>query len=99
MDAPLYPPAAAYGPPQRLPQPLSTRTSSIAELQQDPEAAAILKAALPWAPGGGDSGIAVMVEALSLRNALAFGGVGKEAIDRIDAEFARINARRGLPNE
>jgi hypothetical protein len=97
MDAPLYPPAAAYEQPQRLPQVLSTRTSSIAELKEDPEAMAILRAALPRMASQADSGpLAVMIEALSIRSALAFGGIKPEDVDRIEKQFAEINARRGL---
>ena len=94
MDAPLYLPAAAFQQPQRLPHPLSTRTTSIADLQQDPEAIAVLKVLLPAMAQAREGPIAILIEPLSLRDASIYGGVKAEVLDQIEAEFMKINARR-----
>lgn len=96
MDAHLYPAASAFEQPKRLPQILSTRTSSIAELKEDPEAMAFLKEALPGIATMTEGPIAIVFEAMSLRNAVVFGRVTQDAVDRIEARFTEINARRGL---
>ncbi len=96
MDAPLYPPASAYEQPHLLPQILSTRTSTIADLQADPEALAVLKVILLRMAEPRTGPIAILIEPLSMRDMSVYGGVSQKDIDRIDAEFARINARRGL---
>lgn len=96
MDAPLYPPASAYEQPQALPQVLSTRTSSVADLQADAEALAVLKAILPSMAEPLSGQIALLIEPLSLRDASVYGWVKPEDIDRIEAEFSKINARRGV---
>ena len=94
MDAPLYLPATAYEQPQRLPQGLSTRTTSIADLQQDPEAIAILKVLLPAMAQVREGPIAILIEPLSLLDASMYGSVKPEILDQIEAEFVKINARR-----
>ena len=91
-DAPLFPSASAYEQPKALPQLLSTRMSSIADLQADPEAMAVLKANIAWSFSGS---IPIGFEPLSIRDASMFGGVKPEDVDRIEAEFIKINARRG----
>ena len=94
MDAPLYLPAAAFQQPQRLPQPLSTRTTSVADLQQDPEAIAVLKVLLPAMAQAREGPIAILIEPLSLRDASMYGSVKPEVLDQIEAEFVKINVRR-----
>ena len=94
MDAPLYPPAVVYQQPARLPQPLSTRTTSIADLQQDPEAIAVLRVLLPAMAQPRVGPTAMLIEPLSLRDASNYGGVKAEALDQIEAEFVKINVRR-----
>ena len=94
MDAPLYLPAAAFQQPQRLPQPLSTRTTSVADLQQDPEAIAVLKVLLPAMAQAREGPIAILIEPLSLLDASMYGSVKPEILDQIEAEFVKINARR-----
>ena len=42
MDAPLYPPSAAYEAPEVLSQAMTTRDCSLAQFLADPKAAAIL---------------------------------------------------------
>ena len=96
MDAPLYLPASAYEQPQSLPQVLSTRTSSLADLQADPEAVAILQVLLPSMAAPRSGPIAILIEPLSIRDASVLGGVKAEDVDRIEEEFAKINARRGI---
>ena len=94
MDAPLYPPAVAYEMPRQLPQVLSVRTTSIAELQGDPEAVAVLKVLLPAMAQAREGPIAILIEPLSLRDASMYGSVKPEVLDRIEAEFVKINTRR-----
>lgn len=96
MDAPLYPAATAYEQPQALPQVLSTRTSSIAELKADPEAMAIMDQYLPRMAQAESGPIAILIEAMSIRSAVSMGGVKPEEVDKIEAEFAKINAQRGI---
>jgi glyoxylate carboligase len=97
MDAPLYPPASVFEQPRSLPQLLSTRTSSIAELKADPEAMEILKVALPsMSSEQVGPEIAILIEAISIRSAVAMGGVKQEDVDKIEAQFVLINKRRGL---
>ena len=94
MDAPLYLPAAAFQQPQRLPQPLSTRTTSVADLQQDPEAIAVLKRLLPAMAQVREGPTAMLIEPLSLRDASMYGSIKPEVLNQIEAEFVKINARR-----
>jgi len=96
MDAPLYPPAAAFEQPRHLPQRLSVRTSAIADLQQDPEAVEVLKRNIPAMAERREGPNAIPFEPLSLRDASMFGGVKADVVDRIEAEFVKINVRRGL---
>lgn len=96
MDAPLYPPASSYEQPRSLPQVLSTRTSSIAELREDAEAMAILQKMLPSMAQADSSPLAILIEAISIRSVLSMGGLKPEDVDRIEAEFVKINARRGI---
>ena len=96
MDAPLYPPASAFEQPRSLPQNLSIRTSAIADLQKDPEAMIVLKQMLPSMATPREGTIAILIEPLSLRDASIYGGVKPDVLDRIEAEFVKINARRGF---
>ncbi|MBW8783398.1 MAG: hypothetical protein JF593_01970 [Novosphingobium sp.] len=96
MDAPLYPPAAAFEAPVRVPHALSTRSSSIAELADDPEARAIVEREMPGTFAGMNGPMAAQAEEMSFRSLVQFGYAKSEVLERVDAGLARLNARRGV---
>ena len=97
MDAPLYPPTAAYEQPVFVPQAILTGTVSIAELLDDAEAKAILEATAPGLAARTDAGpLAPHRDALSFRSLVTFRLATAGELDRIDAELAKLNARRVL---
>lgn len=88
MDAPLYPPANAWVAPRILPQQMTTRNSSFAELLASPEAKAILQSEVP--------GFEMLISNpqlkphlgnMSPRDLVQFGAFKADALDRVDAKL------------
>ena len=91
MDAPLYPPAVAFVPPQRLPQRLSVAETPITTLKANPAAWAIVNKEIPGMDRrvGGDQ-IRPHLGNFSLESLLPFGIVQRDALDRIDAQLRAL---------
>jgi hypothetical protein len=97
MDAPTYPPAAAFEPPVVAPRPLSVRNYSAAELMRMPAAWAVVVKHLP--------GIKMMVaneqakamtETMTVADFAVFiGGDSPAALAAIDAELSALQAPAG----
>jgi hypothetical protein len=91
MDAPLYPPDAAFVQPQRVPQRLSVAETPVAILKTIPAAWAIVIKAVPGLDQmlGGDQ-IRPHLGNFSLESLLPFGMVQRDALDRIDQQFIAL---------
>lgn len=97
MDAPTYPPAQAYEQPKALPQAVSTRTSSIVDLRDDPEAKAIVESVMPGTFAALQMpGLGLLIEPMSLRGGQSMGGGKVDQLNQLDQKFAELNARRGV---
>jgi hypothetical protein len=91
MDAPLYPPAAAFVQPQRVPQPLSARETPITTLKSNPAAWAIVNKEIPGMDQrvGGDQ-IRPHLGNFSLESLVPFGIVQRDALERIDQQLRAL---------
>lgn len=95
MDAPLYPPAARFVPPRRLPQRLSAAETPIATLKTIPAAWAIVEKEIPGMDRRiGNPMLAVHLGNFSLESLLPFGVVPRDALDRIDAQLRALGEVR-----
>ena len=91
MDAPTYPAAASFVQPQRLAQPLSTYATSIATLQANPAAWAIVKKEIPNVEARiSNEQLKPHLGNFSFRSVLQFGIVQAEALDRIDPQLRAL---------
>ena len=95
MDAPLYPPAAAFVQPQRVPQRLSAAETPIAVLKTVPAAWAIVNKEIPGMDRrvGGDQ-IRPHLGNFSLESLLPFGIVQREALERVDQQLRALGEVR-----
>jgi hypothetical protein len=94
IDAPVYPPAAAFVAPTTAPRPLAVRNYSTAELMQMPAAWAVVVKHMP--------GIKMMTSAEQAKPMLTtmtvadfsqfIGGDASAALAAIDAELAQLPA-------
>lgn len=91
IDAPVYPPAAAFEQPVVAPRPLSVRSYTVAELMQQPAAWAVVVKHMP--------GVKLMVSAeqakpmmstMTLADLGQFTGGAPKVLDAIDAELAQL---------
>lgn len=97
MDAPLYPPAARFEQPARLPAALSTRSSTINEVIADAEGKSMVEAVAPGLIAKVMGGpLAPHADAMPFRALVVFGLVTARELDPIDAQFSQLNARRGM---
>jgi hypothetical protein len=96
LDAPLYPPSQAWEPPIIVPQPMNTRTSSIADFLSNPKALAILKAQAP--------GLDLLIGSpllkphlgnMSPRDMVVFGAFKPDALDKVDAALKAQGVMQG----
>jgi hypothetical protein len=92
MEAPTYPPAAAYEAPRATPvERLRVRDVSIAELMTSPAAWAIV---MKHAPGVKMIASAPQTKAyltnFTVDTFVLFGVVNQKAVDAIDADFATL---------
>lgn len=93
MDAPIYPPAAAFEPPAMAPVVLGLETASLAELMSSPSAWAIV---LKHAPA-----IKMVIASPQIKPYLGnftvgtfvgFGVVSQKAFDEIEAELRQLQS-------
>ena len=91
MDAPLYPPAAAFVQPEQVPQPLSSAETPITTLKANPAAWAIVNKEIPGMDRrvGGDQ-IRPHLGNFSLESLLPFGIVQRDALERIDQQLRAL---------
>lgn len=91
MDAPIYPPAAAFEPPAMAPVVLGVETASLADLMNAPAAWAIV---LKHAPA-----VKMLIAAPQMKPYLGnftvgtfvgFGAVSQKAVDEIDSELRQL---------
>lgn len=91
MDAPLYPPAAAYTQPARVPRILSTRDTPIGVLQKIPAAWAIVVKEAPVIERTvGSEQIKPHLNNFSFVTLISFGIVKPDALARIDAQLRTL---------
>lgn len=91
MDAPLYPPAAAFVQPERVPQRLSVAETPLTTLKANTAAWAIVNKEIPGMDRrvGGDQ-IRPHLGNFSLESLLPFGIVQRDALDRIDQQLSAL---------
>lgn len=96
MDAPVYPPSAAWEAPVVVQQPMTTRNASLADFVADPEAKAIIISEMP--------AFQLMISSPQLKphlsnvtpRAMADLGMFKgDALDRVDAKLAAAGILQG----
>jgi len=91
VDAPLYPPAKTFHQPKRLPWRLSSHDTPIATLKANPTAWAIVEKEIPGMDRRiGADALKPHLGNFSLASLLVFGVVPKDALDRIDQQFATL---------
>lgn len=91
MDAPLYPPAAAFEQPAVLPHGLDTMTTSIAALLANPAAKAILLKEIPGFEGRVSAGpLKPHLDNFSLRSLVQFGLFRPADLDRVDEQLRAL---------
>ncbi len=94
MDAPLYPAARTFVAPTRIPRTLSTRDTSISELQAIPAAWAIVSEEIPNVDARiGSEMIKPHLGNFSLRSLVQFGVVSPDALPRIDERLKALGVR------
>ncbi|MEO6718072.1 MAG: hypothetical protein ABIM50_12590 [Novosphingobium sp.] len=90
MDAPLYPPATRFEQPQRLPRVLSTKETSIADLQKNPAAWAIVVKEIPGIGALVGSNFKVHLGNFSLQTLVQFGASQADGLQRIDPQLKAL---------
>jgi hypothetical protein len=91
MDAPVYPPAAAYEAPAPAPRVLSTKDSSIAELQANPAAWAIILKEMPSIEARLSTPmLKPHLGNFSFRSLTQFGLVKAPELDRVDPQLLAL---------
>ncbi len=95
MDAPLYPPAAAYVAPVRIARPLDTRNTSIADLMAIPAAWAIVLKEIPNVQQRvGNDKLKTHLGNFSFHSLTQFGVVKVADLDRVDAQLKVLGASK-----
>jgi hypothetical protein len=96
MEAPLYPPAERFVPPVRIPEPMSTRTSSFQDFLDDPQAKAIMLSEVPnFEMMIGNPQLKPNLGNMCPRDLVQFGVFKADALDRVDARLKAANAMSG----
>jgi len=91
MDAPLYPPSAAYEAPVRVPYAVTTANTSIKQLLADPATKAILLQEIPGFEGRiGNEQLKPHLDNFSPRSLVQFGLFKADALDRVDAQLRAL---------
>ena len=96
MDAPTYPPATEYRQPAVVPQPVNTRTTSIADLMAIPAARTILTEEVPGFDRMASAGpLRPHLGNMSLRSLVVFGAFQTAQLDRVDVRLRAANIVMG----
>ena len=96
MDAPLYPPSAAYEAPEFLSQPMTTRDCSFAQFLADPQATAILFEEGPaFRFTIATPQLKPHLDNMSPASMLQFGVTTQTQLDRIDARLKTAQIMTG----
>jgi len=96
MDAPLYLPSQGYVPPVRVPEPMSTRTSSFLDFLETPEAKAILASEIPnYQQMISNPQMQPHLGNMTPRDLVQFGAFKADALDRVDARLKAANIKTG----
>ena len=96
MDAPLYPPSQRYVAPERVPEPVTTRTSSFAEFLSNPQAKAILESEVPGFDRLlGNPQLKPHLGNMAPRTMVQFGAFKADALDRVDAKLKAAGIMTG----
>ena len=91
MDAPLYPPAAAYERPAIATHRTNTTTTSIAALLADPAAKAIILREIPGFEGRvSNPQLKPHLDNFSMRSLVQFGLFKAAELDRVDAQLRTL---------
>jgi hypothetical protein len=91
MDAPLYPPARTFVPPQRVAYRVSTRNTPISELMKMPAAWAIVVEEVPNIEARLNvPQLKPHLGNFSLRSLVQFGFAKPEQLDRADAQLTGL---------
>jgi hypothetical protein len=95
MDAPVYPPSTAYVQPARVPRPLDTKDTSIADLMAIPAAWAVVLKEIPTVQQRiGNEQLKPHLGNFSFRSLTQFGVVKSDDLDRIDAQLKTLGASK-----
>lgn len=95
MDAPLYPPAAAYVQPVRVPRALDTKDTSIADLMAIPAAWAIVVKEIPTIQQRiGNEQLKPHLGNFSFRSFAQFSTLKVADLDRIDVQLKALGATK-----
>ena len=96
MDAPLYPPAPRYIAPERVPEPMTTRSSSFAEFLANPQAKAILESEQPgFERLISNPQLKPHMGNMAPRTMVQFGAFKADALDRVDAKLKAASIMSG----
>lgn len=91
MDAPTYPPATAFEPPQMAPLVLSVETASLADLMSSPAAWAVV---VKHAPGLKMAASAPQLKPVlgnfTVDSFITYGVVNQKTVDEIEAELRQL---------
>ena len=90
MDAPLYPPATRFEQPRVVPRVMTTQYTTIADLQKNPAAWAIVRKEIPGMEARLGGQLAVHLTSFSLRTLVQFGAVSASALARIDEQLQAL---------
>lgn len=97
MDAPTYPPSIAWEAPVKVPQPLSTRDSSLQEFLDDPVAKAIIGEEVKgFETRISNPMLKPHLGNMSPRSMVQFGLFKADALDRVDARLKDYYAKNGV---
>ncbi len=98
MDAPLYPPSAAYEAPVQIPPQMTTRDCSFARFLADGQASAILFEEAPAFKFMIDAPmLKPQLDNMSPASMLVFGATTQPELDRIDARLKAAGIMAGKP--
>ncbi len=96
MDAPLYPPASAWEAPITIPQQMTTRTASFADILANPRAKAIMLSEMPnFEMMIGNPQLKPHLGNMSPRDLVQFGAFKADALDRVDARLLAEHVQQG----
>ena len=96
MDAPLYLPSQAYEAPVPVPQPMSTRTSSLADFLANPAAKAIITSEVPaFEAMVSTPMLKPHLDNMSPRSIVQFGAFKSDQLDRVDVKLKAANIMQG----